>query len=120
MKEQSSGIRRMGQERWKYLDMANMSFAAGDPISCKGYVEAFLETIKEDSDEATKIKQEFNQIEAERLKKHNDLEAQIKDLGYLEMQDYQNRGKQQIEVDAIYEMKTVCWTVAIDGGLFSE
>ena len=121
MKEQSSGgIKRMGQERWKYLDMANMSFAAGDPIACEKYLDAFLETIDENSDAAKKITIEYNRIESERLKKHNDLDSQTKELGYLELQDYQNRGKQQIEVDAILEKKTVCWTVAMNGGLFSE
>lgn len=118
MVEQTTGRRRMGQERWKYLDMANMSFAAGAYIETNGYITAFLETIKDGSKEANEIQKEFDEIEETRKKQRDDLEAQIKDLGYLEQNDIRSKGRDQIEIEAIYNRKTVCWTVAMNNGLF--
>ncbi len=121
MKEQAStlGVRRMGQERWKYLDMANMSFIAGDYLATNGYIKAFLETIPEETDEAREITKEFNRIEADRKRLHVELEEQAKNLGYLEKGDILTKGREQIEIDAIMNRKTVCWTVAMKYGLFS-
>lgn len=108
----------MGQERWKYLDMANMSFAAGDYTSTDGYVKAFLETIKDDSDEAREIKIEFDRIDRERKNRIDELTTKTEHLGYLEQKDVRNTGREQIEIDAVYSRKTVCWTMAMNAGLF--
>ena len=112
------GKKRIGQERWKYLDMANMSFAAGDYIATDGYIKAFLETIKNDSEEAQIIRNEFDQIDFDRRKQLQDLQTQIKDMGYLEQADYDKEGRRQIEIEAIYNRTTVCWTLAVDNNLF--
>ena len=109
----------MGQERWKYLDMANMSYAAGDFISCNGYLSAFLETIVTDSEAGKQIKEEFDHIEIDRRKKNQELESKVKDLGYLEQRDILTRGKEQIEIEAIYNKKAVCWTISMQHGLFN-
>jgi len=113
-------MRRIGLERMKYLDFANMSFAAGEFIKTKGYTQAFLETIKEESKSAKKITDDFDKIEEDRLKKIKDLEEQIEHLGYLEQKDYRNKGRDQIEIEAIYEQKTICWAVSLQDGLFNE
>lgn len=114
-----SGIRRMGQERWKYLDMANMSFANGDCVAADGYIKAFLETIKEDSPEAKEVKIEFDRIERERKIRINELNSDTEHLGYLEQRDVRNKVREQIEIDATYSRKTVCWTIALNAGLFN-
>jgi len=115
----TTSMRRMGQERWKYLDMANLSFAAGAWFETKGYINSFLETIKDESDESKEIKTRFDEIEMERRTKIRDLEDQIKDLGYLEQKDYKNKGRDAIEVDAIHDQIAACWTVSMSAGLFS-
>ena len=112
----------MGQERWKYMDMANMAFAAGTPqgyISCEGYIKAFIETVTEDTPEGNDIKTEFDRIEKEKNEHYKELEEATKDLGYLEQRDMRNNGKDQIEINAIYDMKTVCWTNSLRYGLFN-
>ena len=116
----SIGLRRMGQERWKYLDMANMSFAAGDYITTQGYINAFLETIPDSSETSKKIKNEFDSIDQNRRDLIKTLEEEVKDLGYLEQNDILQTGRRNIEIDSIYNMKTVCWTIAMQDSLFTR
>lgn len=113
------GIRRMGQERWKYLDMANLCFASGEYGRTRGYIEAFLETVDENTEVGKRFKTEFDRIELDRRSNHNKLEKDIEPLGYLEQRDLRERGREQIEIDAIYEQKTVCWTLSLQHGLFN-
>ena len=115
----SSGMRRMGMERWKYLDMANMSFAGGHYGETRGFIEAFLETIKEDSEEGKILQSRFNDIEIVRRQRVQDLEKESKNWGYLEQEDG-NDLRRSIEIDAVYDQKTACWTVAMARGLFEE
>ena len=118
MTEQKTGLRRMGQERWKYLDMASLSFAAGEYLNTKGYIEAFLETIEENSKAAIEITELFDAIETERTKARQDLADQKKEWGELEKADIGNKAILQIEINAIYEKKAACWTTALKHGLF--
>ena len=120
MTESKGGMRRIGQERWKYLDMSTMAFAAGDYIQTEGYLKGFLDTIKNDSEEGNFLKGEFDRIELEKRNKLKDLEEQIRNLGYLEQRDYQERGRTQIEIEAVHNRKTVCWTTAMQMGLFND
>jgi len=113
-----TGLRRMGQERWKYLDMANLSFASGDYINCKGYLDAFLETIDDGSREAKEIKENYDFIEDKRRKLIDQLLKETESLGYLEQSDLRHNARERLEIDAIHDMKTACWILAIKNGLF--
>ena len=116
----TSGIRRMGQERWKYLDMANMTFASGDYIKTIGYINSFLETIDEKSTAGLKIQQEFDIVEKEKQQNLKKLEQETHNLGYLEQKDMQTQGRDIIEINSVYDRKTICWTISIKYGLFNE
>ena len=118
MTEQKTGLRRMGQERWKYMDMANLSFAAGEYLNAKGYIDAFLETVEEGSEAAKEITVLFDEIDIERTKARQSLEDQKKEWGELEKADIGNKAILQIEINAIYERKAACWTMALKHGLF--
>jgi len=115
----TGGIRRLGQERWKYLDMANMAFSAQNWTAVEGYIKAFLETIKDDSSEAKEIKIEFDRIDRERKMRFDELQRDIAHLGFLEQRDVLNNGREQIEIEAIHNRKAMCWTVALNNGLFN-
>ena len=112
--------RRLGFERMKYLDMANLAFAEQNWIGCRGYLDAFLETIREDTATADKIKQEFDVIEQERKEQKKQLEDEVSSMGFLEQRDMMERGNTQIEMEYVHSQKTVCWKVAITDGLFNE
>jgi len=113
-----TGLRRMGTERWKYLDMANISFAGGDYISCKGYINAFLETIEDGRPEAKEIRENLDSIEDKRRKLIQDLIKETEDIGYLEQSDIRHNARERIEIDAINDMKATCWIMALKYGLF--
>jgi len=66
------------------------------------------------------IKKEFNDIEIERRENIKKLEEEVKDWGYLEQKDAKNNGRDRIEMEAVYNRKTVCWTTSLEKGLFYE
>ena len=118
MEKAQSGLRRMGTERWKYLDMANLSFAAGEFVNCNGYINAFIETIDETCPESKELKDDLDSIEEKRRKQIQDLINETEELGYLEQKDIRTNGRERIEIDVVHDRKTVCWTLAIKYGLF--
>ena len=112
--------RRLGFERLKYLDMANLSFAEQNWIGCRGYIDAFLETIVEESKAADMIKEQFADVEADRKEQQSTLDEKATSLGYLEQRDLMERGKLQIEMEYVHSQKTVCWQVALEMKLFED
>jgi hypothetical protein len=117
---EKQAVLRMGQLRYKYLDNANMLFAQGNHIQAKGYVDAFLETIDDNSTAANKIRESFKTIEDENRELTIKLNTVIKDLGWLEKKDAQERGKAEIEINSIQDKKNACWTVSMSEGLFND
>jgi len=111
---------RIGFERMKYLDMANIAFAEQNWTGCRGYLDAFLETIPETTKAATEIKELLNEIETTRTNQRNELNNTIKNMGYLEQRDLTERGNTQIEIEYVHSQKTICWKVALTHGLFNE
>lgn len=116
-KSMQTGKRQMGMERWKYLDMANLSFAGGNYGACKGYLEAFLETISENSEEGKTLQLGFERIETDRQSKVSELQKDSENWGYLEQLDG-NDVRREIEINSLYEQKTLCWTTSINFNLF--
>jgi len=120
-KEHSIGFTRM-----KYLDLANITFASQDFEICNQYINAFLETINEDSKSGKEITKQFDIIEQHKKEQLKQLSEYIsgnenyKGLGELEKTDTKNEGEKSIYVDVLHSRKTVCWTVAMNNGLFHE
>jgi hypothetical protein len=120
MTDVKTPVYKLGQVRYKYLDLANMAFAQGHFPECVEYINAFLETVKDETDAGMKIKEEFDRIEMDRRLNVKKLAEEIKDLGYLEQRDANNLGRERIELEAIHDRKTVCWTVSLTNGLFES
>lgn len=110
----------IGHLRIKYLDLANVSFAQNNYIGANGYVDSFLDTIKEETKSGQVIKEEFDKITLMKRQRLDSLVESIKDLGYLEKKDVKNSGKEEIEINTIHDKKEVCWRVAMKEGLFNE
>jgi hypothetical protein len=113
-------IYRIGLIRYKYLDLSNMSFAQGDFVGCMGYINAFLETIKEGTPIAETIRKEFAKIEEERKERVKKLGELTENLGYLEQKDAKERGRQELEIDAVHNRKNICWTISLMENLFND
>lgn len=111
---------RIGLIRYKYLDLSNMSFAQGDFAGCMGYVKAFLETIKDGTPIAATIREEFAKIDEERKERIKKLDDLTKNIGYLEQKDATEKGRQELEMDAIHNKKNVCWTISMMENLFND
>jgi len=110
----------VGHMRIKYLDLANMSFAQGNYLQCKGYIDNFLDTIDENSDVGKEIKKEFDKIYLNKRRVDEVIESQVKNLGYLERKDFEDSAKLENEVNTIHDLKEICWRVSLKNGLFYE
>ena len=110
----------IGHHRMKYLDMANMAFAQNNFIAVKGYIDAFLDTVKENSSDSMDIKLEFDKIMKIKKEAISKSLEDAKELDYLQKNDYINNNREQIEINALHDMKAVCWRVALKNGLFND
>lgn len=111
---------KLGILRLKYLDLSNMAFAQQNPILANGYINDFLQTIKEDSKAGKDIKKQFDETMEKREQQLKELFKATEKLGYLEKKDVENRGRQEIEINTIHDKKTICWSVSMENGLFYE
>jgi len=110
----------IGHIRIKYLDLANMSFANGNYLQAKGYIDNFLDTVKEDSTSGKEIRDEFDKLFDNKQKIEESITEKTKTLGYLERKDFEDSAKTEIEVNNIHDIKEICWRIALKNGLFHE
>jgi len=121
MSEKKTGMDySIGHLRIKYLDLANLSFAQGDHLQCKGYIDSFIDTIDAESGSGQKIKKEFDDVYRNRDTIANHLEQEVKKLNYLERQDYEQAAKNEINIDSLLDLKAICWRISLKDGLFHE
>lgn len=123
MADVKTPVYKLGQVRYKYLDSANMAFIQEQHypqnlIACEKYIDSFIGTIADGTEEAKLITNEFNEIEQARRNNLKQLNEEIKDLGYLEQKDTKDRGQLEIETNATLSRKAFCWTLALNRGLF--
>jgi len=110
----------IGHARIKYLDLANMSFAQGNYLQAKGYIDNFLDTINKETESGKTLKKEFDKIYSNKKKIDGAIDEQIKNLGYLEKKDFEDGAKSENEVNTIHDLKETCWRIALKDGLFYE
>jgi len=110
----------IGHLRMKYLDLANISFAQGNFIGCKGYIDDFIDTIDGSKEAGKIISDEFDKVFTRKKLQEQELERTVKDMGYLEKKDFEDNGKRELEVNAIHDMKEICWRISLKNGLFFE
>ena len=113
-------MKRIGFERWKYLDYAGMAFAEQNWTATTGYLKLFLDTIKEDTEEAKLLTAEFDRIESEKHKQIEEMKKNMEHIGWLEKGDLEKSVREQIEMDTLHDRITACWTVSMKKGLFYE
>ena len=110
----------IGHLRMKYLHSANETFAQGNYVQTDGYLKAFTDTIPDVHPCADMIKEEYDNIMLRRKAQMQELQDQIKNMGYLESKDTENRGREEIEINTIHDKKVVCWKIGLHEGLFYE
>ena len=99
----------IGHLRAKYLDMANMTFQGDDTTECSRNLDAFLDTIPDDSPAAGYIKEQFDRIELKNRVDMKRLLEEIKELGQLEKADIKTKGEQMLHTESLHDKKIVCW-----------
>ena len=123
MVEESKTGYTVGHLRMKYLDAANILYANAqnvtDYLGCRDMLYNFIDTIKEDGKAADHLKNELDRINLDKNENIKKLEDDKKNMGYLERKDYDNE-RDRIEINAIHDMKTLCWIVALEYNLFYE
>jgi len=110
----------IGHVRIKYLDLANLSFAQGNYSQCKGYIDSFMDTIKEDSGSGKELKAEFDRVYLHRSNLEKQLELEVGKLGWLERKDFEDQAKSEVSVNTIHDIKEICWRISLKDGLFFE
>ena len=109
-----------GHLRRKYLDMANMSFAQSKYITSKQYILSFVDTVKEGSKASDEIKAEFDKAVKIKNDRIDEIKKEASTLGYLERNDFEKDAKMEAEVNAVHDMKEICWCIADRNGLFND
>lgn len=110
----------IGHYRLKYLDLANMNFAQGNFVQADGFIKAFMDTIKDESQAAIDIKLGFDEITTRKKHQIEQLFEHTSTLGYLEKKDTETEGREEIEINTIHDKKIICWRVCMKYGLFNE
>ncbi len=120
MSEKANGVFQIGLNRAKYLDIANMSFIQKNYDGVKESLNAFLDTIDENSDVAKEITEKFDEIYNARINQRIQLEENIKNNGFLEQSIQGNQGFSNIDIETLHSMKALCWAIAQKYGLFYD
>jgi len=115
-----SGGYSIGHLRIKYLDLANMSFAQGNYSAAHGYIDDFLDSVDDSSVAGKIIKEEFDSINIRKKSQIDELHKVSDSLRYLEQKDTVDPQRESIEINALHDMKEVCWRVGLKEGLFYD
>ena len=110
----------IGHIRMKYLNDADNAYAAGEYLVSSRILENFIGTIKEDTEVAKQLKEKLDEIIRLKDMAIREMEKSYQnDAGYFEKTDAKIN-RERIEVNAIHDIKTVCWIVSLENGLFYE
>jgi len=110
----------IGVTRMKYLDLANMTFAQGNISQCKSYLDSFIDTIDEKTEAGQQLKKEFDEVHLHKKNVEKAAEEKTKDMGWLEKHDFEDMIRQELSVDTIHNLKSICWRACMKYGLFFE
>jgi len=110
----------IGHIRRKTLNDANFCFAQGNYDICKGYVDGFINTINGDSVAGKALTKNFDKAYNNKIFLANKLEEEANKLGYLERQDYEEPGKNEIKINYIHDLLAICWNISDRYKLFDE
>ena len=110
----------IGKIRMSYLNYADMSFAQGNLDHCKRQLDNFIGTIPEGSKAAKQIQEEFDRIYDYKDDMEQAAEKEYRDLGFLERVDYETTVSQELNVNVIQFLKSTCWSIGFEHGLFYE
>jgi len=111
---------RVGLLRSKYLDLANMDFAQGDYDGVKEQIKNFMDTIDDNSKAAQMLRKEFDEAYLKRKKDRLHFDNELQTQGFLEQSVNSNRGFDEIDLNTLHDLKTICWTIANKQGLLYE
>ena len=114
------GNYKVGISRLRYLDTCNFKFIQGDIDGAKEAINAFLSTVKDDTEAGKQLKEGIDLVEENRIKAHLDLRDEIEKKGFLEQCISWNDGHGQIDFESLLDLKAVCWAAALEYGLFNE
>lgn len=114
------GNYKVGISRLRYLDTCNFKFIQGDIDAAKQSIDAFLNTVKDNTDAGIQLKKDIETVEENRTKAHNELRDEIEKKGFLEQSISWNDGHGQIDFESLLDLKAFCWAAALEYGLFNE
>lgn len=114
------GNYKVGISRLRYLDNCNFQFIGNNIDGAKEAINAFLSTVKDDSEAGKRLKKDIELVEENRTKAHIDLRNEIEKKGFLEQSLSWNDGHGQIDFESLLDLKAVCWAAALEFQLFNE
>jgi len=116
-------LQKIGQDRYKYLDLASSYFATAqeprDYRASQGFVEAWEFTLEPGSKSKKEFLQKKQSIEQDKQENIRRWNVWKEKLGWWEQYDSQ-RERDRIESLALGEMIEAARTVSVDNGLFND
>ena len=117
-----SATHKIGQERYKYLDLANMAFARMNIEGfreCEGFISAFESTLEAGSEAKREFLKIKEQIDNEKVEAIRDWENWKQGLNYWAQYDAQPR-REIIEIKSLEALKEACFAIGKRYGLFND
>lgn len=117
------GTHKIGQERYKYLDLANISYANASNLTdyrkALGFMDAFEFTLEPGSEAKKELLRKKEQLEQEKKDAVQRWEQWKQGLTYFEQFDVQPE-RDRIEIVAVGQRLDSCWEIAKRYGLFND
>lgn len=120
MVDKKEGVSNIGNTRWKYLDFANIYFAQGQLKQCNDFIDAFIQTLDEKTEAGKSVKKEFDDVYKNKINIESAVEEKVKNMGYLERKDFEDMARRELELETLQNLKSACWRISLQYGLFFE
>jgi len=119
----SGTTHKIGQERYKYLDLANMTYANARELSDYrtpiGFMDAFEFTLEPGSEAKKEYLRKKEEVEVEKTENIRQWEKWKEGLTYFEQSDVSLQ-RDRIEIAAIAKKLDCCWDISKRYGLFND
>jgi hypothetical protein len=114
---------KIGQERYKYLDLANISYANAQNLldyrRANGFMDAFEFTLEPGSEAKKELMRKKETVDQERKEAVRKWEQWKEGLGFWEQEDAETE-RMRLEIEAVGKRLDACWEISKRYGLFND
>jgi formiminotetrahydrofolate cyclodeaminase len=116
MSERSS----IGEKRLEYLDFANKALTSGDFGTAERSMGNFLMTIRENTPESKKIQEKFDSLHDELNAAFMKVMQDTEKVEAFTQTEQRAKARDYFLAKNIQDRINICWTIAMENGLFND